>query len=67
MAGHDLGTPEGEEHVELNFKSGLRGNPDTWDSGETQFISLWGKKNLNLKGIQKISLSFFQNKSLIPF
>lgn len=61
MAGHDLGTPEGDESVELNFKSGLRGNPDTWESNETQFISLWGKKNLNLKGIKKISLSVQSN------
>lgn len=61
MEGHDLGTPEGDESVELNFKSGLRGNPDTWESNDTQFISLWGKKNLNLKGIKKISLSVQSN------
>ncbi|WP_338027309.1 beta-galactosidase [Colwellia maritima] len=47
--------------MELNFKSGLRGNPATWESNETQFISLWGKKNLNLKGIQKIALSVQHN------
>ncbi|MCL1143194.1 beta-galactosidase [Shewanella gaetbuli] len=57
MSGHDLGTPEGDEKVELNFHSGLRSNPDTWESNEHQFTSLWGKKNLNLKGIAKISLS----------
>ncbi|TMO09111.1 agarase [Pseudoalteromonas sp. S327] len=57
LDGHDLATPEGEENVELNFTSGLRSNPATWQSDETQFISMWGKKNLNLKGITKISLS----------
>ena len=57
MAGHDLGTPEGDENVELNFKSGLRSNPETWQSDEVQFISLWGKKNLNLKSIKKIAFS----------
>ncbi|MBU2872043.1 beta-galactosidase [Colwellia sp. E2M01] len=61
MAGHDLATPEGEEGVELNFTSGLRGNPDTWESDDIQFISLWGKKNLNLKGIKQISLSVQSN------
>ncbi|BED89352.1 hydrolase [Pseudoalteromonas sp. MM1] len=57
LDGHDLATPDGEENVELNFTSGLRSNPATWQSDETQFISMWGKKNLNLKGITKISLS----------
>ncbi|KAA1155379.1 agarase [Pseudoalteromonas sp. FUC4] len=57
LDGHDLATPEGDESVELNFTSGLRSNPATWQSDETQFISMWGKKNLNLKGITKISLS----------
>ncbi|MEI8619191.1 hypothetical protein P4S63_25445 [Pseudoalteromonas sp. B193] len=57
LDGHDLATPDGEENVELNFTSGLRSNPVTWQSDETQFISMWGKKNLNLKGITKISLS----------
>ncbi|TYK67223.1 beta-galactosidase [Colwellia echini] len=61
MAGHDLATPDGDESVELNFMSGLRGNPDTWESDDTQFISLWGKKNLNLKGIKQISLSVQSN------
>lgn len=57
MAGHDLATSIGNGKVELNFTSGLRSNPDTWDSGEEQFTSMWGKKNLNLKGIKRISLS----------
>ena len=57
MAGHDLGTPEGDEDVELNFNSGLRSNPDTWESDEFQFVSMWGKKNLNLSGIKKINFS----------
>ncbi|MDO6719435.1 beta-galactosidase [Psychrosphaera sp. 1_MG-2023] len=57
MAGHDLATPDGDEKVELNFTSGLRSNPDTWASNETQFISLWGKKNLDTSKIKRISLS----------
>lgn len=57
LDGHDLATPEGDEDVELNFTSGLRSNPATWQSDEIQFTSMWGKKNLNLKGITKISLS----------
>jgi hypothetical protein len=57
LAGHDLATPDGDENVELNFTSGLRSNPDTWESDEHQFTSLWGKKNLNLAGINKINLS----------
>jgi len=57
MAGHDLGTPEGDENVELNFNSGLRSNPDTWESDEFQFVSMWGKKNLNVSGIKTITLS----------
>lgn len=58
MQGHDLGTPDGKVNVELNFVSGLRGNPPTWEGyGDTMATSLWGKKNLNTKGIQRISLS----------
>jgi agarase len=57
MKGHDLATPEGEDGVELNFTSGLRSNPDTWESNEVQFISLWGKKNLDLTSIKKIRIS----------
>ncbi|MEZ9138792.1 MULTISPECIES: agarase [unclassified Shewanella] len=61
MAGHDLGTPDGDHNVELNFTSGLRSNPDTWQSDESQFTSMWGKKNLNTKGISRISLSVQSN------
>ncbi|TMP07368.1 agarase [Pseudoalteromonas sp. S3178] len=61
LDGHDLATPDGDENVELNFTSGLRSNPDTWESDEVQFISMWGKKNLNLKGINKISISVQSN------
>lgn len=57
MQGHDLSTPEGDENIELNFASGLRSNPPTWDKGEKQFVSMWGSKLLNLKGIVSISLS----------
>ena len=45
----------------LTFTSGLRSNPDTWHSDDKQFISLWGKKNLKLSGISKISLSVQNN------
>lgn len=57
LAGHDLATPKGRDDVELNFKSGLRNNPPTWASDDVQFISLWGKKNLNIKAITKVVLS----------
>lgn len=57
LAGHDLATPDGKENVELNFLSGLRSNPDTWESDETQFISLWGKKDLDVSSIKRISMS----------
>ncbi|TLU65226.1 agarase [Thalassotalea litorea] len=57
LAGHDLATPDGDEKVELNFTSGLRSNPPTWESDETQFVSLWGKKNLDVSDIRKISFS----------
>jgi len=57
MSGHDLATPKGDENIELNFNSGLRSNPETWESDDKQFISMWGKKNLNLNGITRISLS----------
>ncbi|MCM2678476.1 beta-galactosidase [Echinimonas agarilytica] len=57
MAGHDLVSMDADPSVELNFNSGLRSNPDTWESDDIQFISMWGKKNLNLSGITKIGLS----------
>lgn len=55
LHGHDLARPEGQEGVELNFTSGLRSNPPTWESDDEIFISLWGAKNLNLKGITRIA------------
>ncbi|MDU0354929.1 beta-galactosidase [Paraglaciecola aquimarina] len=57
LSGHDLATPEGRGDIELNFLSGLRNNPETWESEDVQFISLWGKKNLDVSGIAKIELS----------
>lgn len=57
LAGHDLATPEGRGDIELNFLSGLRNNPETWQSDDIQFISLWGKKNLDLSAISKIEIS----------
>lgn len=68
MAGHDLSKPEGDESIELNFASGLRSNPATWDHNEKQFVSMWGSKILNLSGISSISLSVqdaLHNKSII--
>lgn len=61
MRGHDLATPDGDVNQELNFLSGFRSNPETWESDDVQFISMWGKKNLNLKGITEISLSVQSN------
>lgn len=58
MRGHDLGTPEGDVNIELNFESGLRSNPSTWEGyDDVQFISMWGLKNLNTQGITQLSLS----------
>lgn len=57
MAGHDLAAPDGDESIELNFSSGLRSNPATWESDAAQFVSLWGKKNLNLAGIRRLTLN----------
>ncbi|GLR71160.1 beta-galactosidase [Agaribacter marinus] len=57
LAGHDLATPEGRGDIELNFLSGLRNNPPTWASDDIQFISLWGKKNLDTKAITQVELS----------
>ena len=57
LQGHDLGSPGGDPFVELNFESGLRSNPPTWDSDDIQFVSMWGAKNLNLSGITRIALS----------
>lgn len=61
MAGHDLAKSISDDKNEFNFTSGLRSNPDTWHSDDKQFISLWGKKNLKLSGISKISLSVQNN------
>ncbi|MEO1246858.1 MAG: agarase [Pseudomonadota bacterium] len=57
LEGHDLGRPDGDANVELNFLSGLRSNPPTWSSDATQFVSLWGAKHLNLEGIVRVTLS----------
>ncbi len=63
LAGHDLGHPKNsaDEKVELNLSSGLRSNPATWDTDDVQFIWMWGNKNLDTKGITKISLSVQYN------
>lgn len=57
FAGHDIATASGDGKVELNFSSGLRSNPDTWDSGEVQFVSMWGKKDLDVSAIKSIRMS----------
>lgn len=63
MAGHDLGSPNNahSEKVELNLSSGLRSNPETWDTDDVQFIWMWGNKNLDTSGIKRISLSVQYN------
>ncbi|WP_440875097.1 agarase [Thalassotalea sp. PLHSN55] len=65
LDGHDLGSPESglTEYQELNLSSGLRSNPATWQSDDVAFVQMWGTKNLNLKGITKISLNIEQNLS----
>lgn len=57
MTGHDLGEPDEAGDEDLNFASGLRSNPNTWESNEVQFTSMWGKRNLDLSGIKRISLT----------
>ncbi|WP_111978571.1 beta-galactosidase [Algibacillus agarilyticus] len=63
MQGHDLGSPDSKlgDKVELNLSSGLRSNPETWQSDDVQFVWMWGNKNLNTKGIKRISLSLEHN------
>ncbi len=57
MHGHDLSNDKND----LNLSSGLRSNPPTWQSKDITFISMWGKKNLNIEGITRISLSVQSN------
>lgn len=57
ITGHDLATPKGKGDIELNFLSGLRSNPPTWESNDVQVISLWGKKDLHSSAITQIALS----------
>ena len=58
LAGHDFEKPVDGKVNDLNFSSGLRSNPPTWDGyDDATFISMWGKKNLNLKSIKSITLS----------
>ncbi|AWB65074.1 agarase [Saccharobesus litoralis] len=63
MKGHDLGSPKTGvgENVELNLSSGLRSNPETWETDDVQFIWMWGNKNLNVEGIREVSLSVQYN------
>lgn len=55
--GHDLATPKGRGDIELNFLSGLRNNPPTWQTADASVISLWGKKNIDPNAITRIELS----------
>ncbi|MGJ8690906.1 MAG: beta-galactosidase [Thalassotalea sp.] len=57
MASEALASADDSDSNELNFKSGLRSDPPTWRSDDVLFVSMWGKKNLNLKGITKIAFS----------
>ncbi|GLS83856.1 beta-galactosidase [Paraferrimonas haliotis] len=61
MSGHDLAPLSDDHSTELNFVSGLRSNPDTWESDDIQFISMWGKKNLDISAISRITLSVQSN------
>lgn len=55
MSGHDLASAKSNEG--LNFDSGLRSNPPTWeDNNTTSFVNLWGKKQLDTSCITKIKL-----------
>ncbi|WP_370980921.1 beta-galactosidase [Agaribacterium sp. ZY112] len=58
MNGHDLASPSENINIELNFESGLRSNPATWQGYEdNMFVSMWGKKNLNVSNIKRIAFS----------
>lgn len=63
MIGHDLGSPDTGlgDKVELNLSSGLRSNPPTWETDDTQFIWMWGAKNLDTAGIRTFSMSVQYN------
>ena len=61
MRGHDLGSPDENEQVELNLASGLRSNPATWDSHQVQFVWMWGNKLLDTSAITRISLGVSHN------
>ncbi|WP_370977841.1 agarase [Agaribacterium sp. ZY112] len=56
MKGPDFISPEGEEDkkAELNQASGLRANPPKWTTAATQFIWMWGVKDLDLSAITEI-------------
>ncbi len=54
LDGHDQQDPDSAAKNEFNFSSGLRSNPVTWQSGDQQLHSFWGKKQLDLSGITKI-------------
>ena len=60
LSGHDLHKPA-DTTTELNFLSGLRGNPETWESNEKPFIWMWGVQALDLSSITKITLSLQNN------
>ncbi|WP_096085012.1 beta-galactosidase [Agaribacterium haliotis] len=57
LAGHDLASPSDKVNIELNFESGLRSNPPTWPSDDNMFVSMWGKKDLDISNIKQISFS----------
>ena len=61
MRGHDLGSPGGNEQVDLNLASGLRSNPATWEGDDVQFVWMWGNKLLDTSAITRISLSVSHN------
>ncbi|WP_341938256.1 agarase [Marinimicrobium sp. C2-29] len=69
MSGHDIEGTYDDDDTELNFSSGLRSNPPTWESEDEMFVWMWGTQQLNTAKITKISLSvkgaLFDKKVLI--
>lgn len=57
LAGHDIEAVGDDDATELNFSSGLRSNPPTWESEDIPFIWMWGVKSLDVSQITEVSIS----------
>lgn len=58
MSGQDLDSADEANSNDFNFASGLRANPPAWDGyDDVLFISMWGKRQLNLSAMKRISFS----------